>query len=341
MKTVGIIGAGQLAQLLAHNAYQLGLKTLCFSEQPDAPAARNSALYIGNLSCQKDLTKFAEQVDVITIENENIDRSVLQTLSTIKPVYPDEQALVSAQQRITEKTLFQQLDITTPQFIAITTQADIDQLPASFPFPAILKTCRFGYDGKGQVPVKDRSDLAQAWHTLKQTDCILEQRISFECEVSILAARNSFGEIVYYPLIENQHQQGILRQSLCPYNNANLQQMAENVIGRILNNLNYVGLLALELFVVNGQLYANEMAPRVHNSGHVTIESLNCSQFENHLRAICNLPLIRPKIQCDAKMLNVIGDWSILDNLPQQPMHIYNYGKAPRLNRKLGHIILT
>lgn len=341
MKTVGIIGAGQLAQLLAHSAYQLGLTTLCFSESADVPAARNSKLYIGDLSCQNDLEKFAQQVDVITFENENIDRSVLQTLAAIKPVYPDEHALINAQQRLTEKSLFRQLNIGTPQFAAITSQDDIAQLALDFPFPAILKTCRFGYDGKGQAPINDRSQLAEAWQSLNQTECILEQRIDFEREVSILAARSQSNDTVYYPLIENQHQHGILRRSRCPYHDTKLQQLAETMIARILNELNYVGLLALELFVVNGQLYANEMAPRVHNSGHVTIESLNCSQFENHLRAICDLPLISPQVQCPATMLNVIGDWSILKDLTNQSAHIYDYGKTPRANRKLGHIVVT
>ena len=340
MKTVGIIGAGQLAQLLAHAAYQLGLKTLCLTDEAAVPAARNSPLFVGDLSCQKTLRAFAEQVDVITFENENIDVSVLETLAAIKSVCPGKKALLSAQQRVVEKRLFNELGIQTPAFFAIDRTEDITDLPADFPFPSILKTCRFGYDGKGQVAVARREDLAAAWQSLQQTACILEARITFDREVSLLAARAQHGAAVYYPLIENQHTDGILRQSICPYQDAKLQAQAEQTMSKLLTHLSYVGLLALELFVVGDQLYANEMAPRVHNSGHVTTECFQTGQFENHLRAITGMPLQTPQLLQPAVMHNIIGDWQSLAQLPAESiLRVYDYGKVERPGRKLGHVV--
>lgn len=341
MKTVGILGAGQLAQLLAHSAYQLGLKTCCFAHSKDVPAARLSPLFIGDLNDQKALSDFAAQCDVITVETENIPTTALTSLPQQKPFFPNVNAVNIAQDRLLEKQLLTELDIATSQFVAIDHEADLHHAIVKLGLPAILKTRRMGYDGKGQFYITDAAQITAAWQAIGQQPAILESVVNFSIEVSIIATRYLSGVVTYYPLVHNIHQSGILRESHFPFSNTNLQQQAEQAIKRLLTQLDYVGVLTLELFVVDDTIVANEIAPRVHNSGHITIETTQCSQFESHLRAITDLPPIPPKVLQSGVMYNMIGQLQPIDALVSNTtLHYYNYGKQASPGRKLGHYVL-
>ena len=336
---IGILGAGQLAQLLAESAYQLGLKTLCFSDSADVPAARLSPLFLGDLKDPHALQTFAQQCDVITLENENIDIGILEFMQQYAPVFPGIEAVRVAQDRLLEKTLFQQKNIPTPLFAAIDSLADLSQAIATIGLPAILKTRRFGYDGKGQVVIKTAGQAADAWAAIGEVPAILEGFVDFDFEVSMIAARNASQAMVFYPLIKNKHDQGILRISESPFIHLELQKLAETYITRLLTQFEYVGVLAFEFFVQGNQLIANEIAPRVHNSGHLTIEGFNVSQFETHLRSVTGLPLVHPVLRAPTVMKNIIGTFPVF--LPEEyaHMHVYDYGKPPRPGRKLGHTV--
>lgn len=340
MITIGILGAGQLAQLLAHSAYQLGMKTICYAENLDQPAARLSKIFVGSLDDPDALQLFAQQCDVITVENENISSKTLAILEQTTPVYPKPNAITSAQDRLLEKKLFKSLQIDTPSFAAVNSLTELEQALKDLGTPALLKIRRYGYDGKGQFLLRDATHAKVAWQAIGSHASILEGYISFDYEVSIIAARSKAGQCVFYPLIKNTHRDGILRISESPINEPALQQQAEAMIQKILEHFDYVGVLALELFVKDGKLIANELAPRVHNSGHLTLESCSCSQFENQLRAVADLPLQQPKIYGYTQMLNILGTWPKLPPSLKANGHIYYYGKTPRPARKLGHITL-
>jgi len=335
---VGILGAGQLAQLLAHSAYQLGLQTLVLSDQSRAPATRNSDYLIGAMHDPEIIDTFVTQCDVITVENENIDVEILTTIAARKPLYPGIKAIACAQDRLHEKQFLQSLGIATAPFAMV---ADITSLQTSIEqigTPGILKTQRFGYDGKGQFRLKQAKQAQTAWQAIGERPAILEGFVNFNAEVSCLAARNISGDIVVYPLITNIHRDGILRQSWLPNDHTYHQQQAHDMMVAILEKLDYVGLLALECFVTEDGLVANEMAPRVHNSGHLTIEACATSQFENHLRAITNRPLGDTTVHGKTCMINLIGNMLPGHFAPDRSIHVYDYGKSPRVGRKLGHV---
>lgn len=335
---IGILGAGQLAQLLAHNAYSLGVETLCFTQSTAVPAARFSPLYLGDIHDTKALRGFAKCCDVITLENENVASETLSLLAHYKPVLPDQKAIKIIQDRFSEKSFLQRLKIPTAHFVAIDSLTDLNEAVVNLGLPTILKTRRLGYDGKGQTLLYDNHATASAWDAIGHVPAILEAYIPFDYEVSLIGARNRDGATVYYPLIKNTHEQGILRFSECPFINLRLQTLAERYMQTIFEALNYVGILAIEFFVKDEQLIANELAPRVHNSGHLTIEGFNVSQFESHLRSILNLPLIKPVLVTPTKMINLIGTLPALIAQDYQTAHIYYYGKASKPGRKLGHI---
>ena len=353
-KVVGIIGAGQLAQLLAHRAYQLGLKILCFADNnyKNPPAARLSDVFYGDLHNKQDLIKFAGLVDFITIENENIDISTLEFLASLKKLYPSIKSVEAAQDRLLEKQLFTDLNIDLARFIDI---SDVN-IKENFDFNnsdfnnSILKTRKLGYDGKGQVRVKldnknDKNILTNAHKEIGSVPAVLEQKIDFIAEISQISARDIFGNIVHYPIIENHHKDGILRESFCKVqhefllnNYDNLSKLSQEYIIKLLNDLDYVGVLALELFVLpDGSILANEMAPRVHNSGHLTNEAFDCGQFEMHVRAVSGERVFAPKQICNAKMINLIGEISPSDYTLSENYRIYDYGKEFRPGRKVGH----
>lgn len=326
---IGILGAGQLAMMLAQAARSLNIKTLCFTDQDNTPASHHSEIFLGNLDNPTDLKDFAKQVDIITLENEFISPEIIKTLKQIKPVYPDEKALSITQDRILEKKLFNQLNIPCAEYAEINTREQLQEHANLFNHQAILKTRTLGYDGKGQYRIKN-TELPKLEN---YQNFILEKLVKFEFEVSIIAARNISQKTIFYPLTLNKHHDGILRTSTAPFENAHLQQQAENYAQKILTDLNYIGVIAIEFFVLNNQLYANEIAPRVHNSGHWTIEGSRTSQFENHLRAIANLHLGKTN-SIPSVMYNLIGE--IPNQLPQGVLH--DYYKTPRDNRKVGHV---
>ena len=341
MTTVGILGAGQLGRMLVLAGYPLGVHFHCFDPAADSPVDGLAPRTIAAYDDTTALDAFAASVDVITFEFENVPVATARYLSAQRPLWPPPAALEAAQDRLIEKTFFQERDIPTPPFAAIDTKDDLDAAVQRIKLPAVLKTRRMGYDGKGQFVLRNDADVALAWEALGGVPLILEGFIHFDREVSLLAVRSTTGETKFYPLVQNTHREGILRLSLAPApdRTAEMQSMAQAYAARILDDLGYVGVLAIELFQVGTQLIANEMAPRVHNSGHWTIEGAETSQFENHLRAVLGLPLGATTTRGHSAMLNLIGA------LPEIPAtlvvphtHLHLYDKAPRPGRKIGHI---
>ncbi len=339
---IGIVGAGQLAQMLALAAIPIGIEVLCLAEDNTKPAATVTDIFIGELNSPQKLHEFAEHVDVITYENENIPVDAIRSLAEIVPVYPSIKALQTTQDRLLEKQLFDRLNIPTVKYAAIDSMADLQQASEHIGLPAVLKTRRFGYDGKGQYRLANEDDCQSAWKTLGEHPLIFENFIAFETEVSLISARDQLGNTHYYPLIENMHKDGILRLSYAPWQNNTLQAQAERYAQRLLDELDYIGVMTIEFFVVNNQLLANEIAPRVHNSGHWTINGAATSQFENHVRAISNLALGQTGCLAPSAMINMIGELNDRDEVLKIPnAHFYDYAKSPRPNRKLGHINLV
>ncbi len=338
---IGVIGGGQLAQMLALAGYPLGLKVICLEPNPNCPASLVTTVIQGDYPDQKKLEELAAQVDVITYEFENVTLAALEHISKQVPIYPPLAALKISQDRLQEKNFFDRLGIPTTHYGAVDSFDDLQKAIERIELPAILKTRRLGYDGKGQYVLRTKQDVEVAWQHLKDQSLLLENLVAFEREVSMIAVRNQAGEIVFYPLIENEHRQGILATSIAPWSELKIEQQAQKFVASILTELNYVGVLAVEFFQHENQLYANEMAPRVHNSGHWTIEGAMISQFENHLRAIAGLPLGSTQAVGKSAMLNLIGDVPNLAEILQIPeTHCHLYGKSPRPGRKLGHVTL-
>jgi 5-(carboxyamino)imidazole ribonucleotide synthase len=338
---IGILGGGQLGRMLALAGYPLGLRFRFMDPARDVTCGQLAELVTGAYEDAAALERFAAGVDVITYEFENVPVEAARFLAQRAPVYPPPQALAAAQDRLVEKTFFRRCGIPTPQFAPVDARADLDAAISQIGLPAVLKTRRMGYDGKGQAVLRNPADVDRAWQLHAGAPLILEQFVPFEREVSVLAVRSARGEQAFYPLIENHHREGILRRSLAPAPDTapELQRRAQEYAGRVLDELQYVGVLAIELFQAGGGLLANEMAPRVHNSGHWTIEGAQTSQFENHLRAVLGLPLGSTQpLGCSA-MLNLIGrapDASEVLAVPNAHLHLY--GKAPRPGRKIGHV---
>lgn len=339
---IGIVGAGQLAQMLAQAATPLGIKIKCIAQSMQDCAEPVADLYVIEHNDEEGLQAFAESVDVITYENENINIGVMEFLSQFKPIFPPLAALNTTQDRLYEKQLFKEHDIITPDYVEVNSKDDLLRGISQVGLPAVLKTRRFGYDGKGQMVIREKDDIEEAWRVLGKASLILEQFVKFDYEISIVAARNGRGDFAYYPLTHNAHLNGILRESNAPLDNPDLQKQAEQYAKIILDHFNYVGVIAIEFFVKNDHLIANEIAPRVHNSGHWTIEGATCSQFENHIRAICNYDLGATKTEKHCRMFNIIGEAPELNELLKQPSaHIHLYGKEPRAGRKLGHVTVV
>jgi 5-(carboxyamino)imidazole ribonucleotide synthase len=335
---VGILGAGQLARMIALAGYPLGLKFIFLDPSKDACANSLGEHLHGEYDDPKLLEQLAQRADVVTYEFENVPADVAAFLAAHTKVYPPSKALAVAQDRLIEKTFFNSIDIPTALYAPVTS---LEELAAAMPtigWPAILKSRTQGYDGKGQSVVKSADDLTAAWQLLDGVPAIVEAFVPFQREVSIIAARNVAGDVVFYPLSENLHRGGILRVATCCEDDP-MQQQAEAYASRLLEALDYVGVLALELFEVDGKLVANEFAPRVHNSGHWTIEGAETSQFENHLRAIVNLPLGATTAVGKSAMVNFIGGLPDNHEVASMPnAHIHLYDKAPRKGRKVAHI---
>ncbi|MBT3334820.1 MAG: 5-(carboxyamino)imidazole ribonucleotide synthase [Methylococcales bacterium] len=334
---IGILGGGQLARMLALAGYPLGLDFAIIDPSNDAGAIGLANHLHGAYDDESLLHELAQQTDIVTYEFENVPASVAQLLAQHTQIAPCARALAIAQDRLIEKKFFHDLNIPTTNFAAVNSLDDLEQAIKTIGFSAILKSCRMGYDGKGQVLLHGPEDLVSAWNSMRNSPSIVEGFVPHTREISIIAARRPNGETVFYPLSENSHSQGILRVSRCCIDDPK-QHEAEQYLARIMEELDYVGTIALELFEVQGQLLANEFAPRVHNSGHWTIEGAETSQFENHLRAILDWPLGSTQAKGYSGMVNFIGGLPPTEQvLAIKNTHQHLYAKQPRPGRKVGH----
>lgn len=331
--------------MLALAGYPLGLGFRFFDPSMEAPAGQLAKRIAGNYTDFSLLDDFLIDLDLITYEFENVPIQTAKYLAERVPVFPSSGALEVAQDRVVEKTFLNGLGIPTPIFYPVLSKNDLLDGLERTGFPAVLKTRTLGYDGKGQLVIREAAQIEEAWAELGGQPLILEAFVPFERELSIIAVRSQAGELAFYPLSENRHSAGILRMSLAPAPalESHLQTQAEDYARRVLERLDYVGVLAIEFFVVGMQdhasLRANEIAPRVHNSGHWTIEGAETSQFENHLRAVLGWPLGSTAPRGHSVMLNLIGvkpDFAQVLAVPGA--HLHWYGKKVRPGRKVGHI---
>ena len=346
MTTVGILGGGQLARMMALAGAPLGLRFLVMDTAADACAGQFAPLLVGDYRDESALAEFASKVDVATFDFENVPAESAEWLASRVPVFPNPRALAVAQDRLVEKSLFRELGIPVGAFADVGSldalRSEVDRLGGA----CILKTRRLGYDGKGQFRIKSPADVDAAWQALGAqagtVGLIVEAFIPFERELSVVAVRGRDGEFHTWPLTENWHVDGVLSASLAPAQvDAVLAEAAYAHARRLAESLDYVGVFALELFYRDGELLANEMAPRVHNSGHWTIEGAETSQFQNHLRAVLGLPLGETRTLGHACMLNWIGEMPDAASVLQEAGgHWHDYGKEPRAGRKVGHATL-
>ena len=346
--TIGILGAGQLGRMLAMAALKLGLRTHIYAPEPDAPAYDAAAAHtIAGYEDEEALARFAAAVDIVTCEFENVPTATLEFLAARGPVRPGARALALTQDRLTEKVFLRDLGLKTAAFVAVEDAGALARAVAEIGRPAILKTRRFGYDGKGQSLIREGSNVAAVHRALGSAPMILEGFVVFEREVSVVAGRSLEGDIVAFDLTENEHERHILARSRTPARvAAETEGEAKQIAAAILEALDYVGVLAVELFVTRDRqgregLIVNEVAPRVHNSGHWTLEGAQTSQFEQHIRAIAGWPLGAPTRRGRVEMHNLIGedaeDWR--DILAQPDLCLHLYGKLEvRPGRKMGHV---
>jgi 5-(carboxyamino)imidazole ribonucleotide synthase len=337
--TVGVLGAGQLGRMLGLAGRPLDLEFEFLDPAPDPPARIAGPVIQRPFDDRRALSALAARCDVLTYEFENVPVAAVEALAERVPVYPAANALATAQDRLQEKQLFERLGIPVPGWRPVDTLEDLRAAADVIGLPLVLKTRRMGYDGKGQSIVHDDDTLRAAFERLGGRPLIAEQRVPFDSEVSVIGARRRSGEVAIWPITENRHDAGILRCSLAPVEDDAIVAAAHGYIDAMLSHLDYVGVLALELFVVGERLLANEFAPRVHNSGHWTIEGAVTSQFENHLRAILDLPLGGTAAHGHVVMVNLIG------SMPPNPADLaragftlHAYDKSPRPGRKLGHL---
>jgi 5-(carboxyamino)imidazole ribonucleotide synthase len=337
--TIGIVGAGQLGRMLALAGYPLGLDFLFLDPAEDAPAGRLAPQIKGSFTDPDLLKQLAGACEVLTFDWENISTEALRGVQI--PVCPPLPALAASQDRVMEKRLFEELGIPTTRWAAVDSWQDLTSAAADIGLPGVLKTRRLGYDGKGQTVIRNAAELAAGWNALSSVPLLYEELVPFDCEVSIIGARNASGQVAIYPLNGNLHAAGILRLTRAPFGPDEWWQQAAEHLRRVLAHFHYTGVLTIELFVRDGRLIANEMAPRVHNSGHWTIEGAVTSQFENHLRAILDLPLGETCALRHCAMVNLIGSIPPRRAILSQPgTHLHDYQKQPRPGRKVGHCTL-
>jgi 5-(carboxyamino)imidazole ribonucleotide synthase len=343
--TIGILGGGQLGRMLAIAAARLGYRCHIFAPEAHSVAAEVSADWTrADYDDREALHRFAAAVDVVTYEFENIDVAPIEELARHVRVHPNVEALAIAQDRLREKDYIRDHGGHPAPYRGVSSRDQLDAAIAEIGLPAILKTCRFGYDGKGQARIYSPEDADEAWDAVKGAPCVLESFIRFEREFSVLAVRGQDGAVAYWDTPENRHEHGILARSSVPADAAIVAQQGEArlIAGRVLADLDYVGVAAFEFFATETGPVFNEMAPRVHNSGHWTIEGSLTSQFENHIRAVCGLPLGDPRLAADRVIMdNLIGEeaheWEKLLGDPANHLHLYGKGEA-RPGRKMGHV---
>lgn len=337
---IGVLGGGQLGRMLALAGYPLGLRFRFLDPAPEAPVEELAELLVGRFDDLDALARFPTGLDVVTYEFENVPVEAAQHLARSAPVYPPVAALEVSQDRLLEKRLFERLGIPPAPFRPVDSLEDLRRAADELGLPGVLKTRRLGYDGKGQTVLRQPADLDVAWRQLGGVPLVLEGFVAFDREVSQIAVRCRNGRVALYPLVENHHRDGILRLTLAPAPGLSpeLQEQAGGAVRRLMEALDYVGVLTVEFFQVGDRLLANEMAPRVHNSGHWTIEGARTSQFENHLRAVLGWPLGPTTAVGHSVMVNLIGDLPPTPALLGVPgTHLHLYGKKPRPGRKLGH----
>jgi 5-(carboxyamino)imidazole ribonucleotide synthase len=341
LKRVGIIGGGQLGQMLGHAANRLGIECL-FLDPGDAPPASAAGRVIrAAYDDRVALSELAAASDVISYEFENVPVAAVKEIDGSCAVLPPPTALEKAQDRLAEKRLFETLAIPVPRYRAVDSVQDLEAAAEQIGLPLVIKTRRFGYDGKGQAVMREGTEAASIVAGLG-SGLIAEECVPFDHEVSAIGVRDISGATVSYPLSRNEHRDGILRVSRAPVDCGALTDIARGYLESLMSELQYVGTLALELFVVNGHLLANEFAPRVHNSGHWSIEGAVTSQFENHIRAITGMPLGSTGLQGFPGMVNIIGTMPAMrDVIDAESAVLHNYGKAARPGRKLGHITVV
>ncbi len=339
---VGIVGAGQLGQMLGFAGRVIGVACHYLDPSDTPPAADAGEVIRRAFDDAEALDELAATCEVITYEFENVPVEALLGIAGRVPVFPPPEALRTAQDRLAEKRLFDELQIPLPRYRAVDSLDDLHAAVNAIGLPLVLKTRRFGYDGKGQFVVETTDDISAAWQELAGAALIAEQWLDFDYEVSAIGVRATGGDTALYSLTRNEHAAGILRRSRAPVDAPDLEVKAQAYMHSLLARLDYVGVLALELFVVGDRLLANEFAPRVHNSGHWTIEGAATSQFENHLRAITNQPLGSTACRGHAGMVNLIGEIpEVARNLQIAGCWLHDYGKSPRKGRKLGHITVV
>ena len=343
--TIGMLGGGQLGRMMALAAAELGFKVHVYTDEIDGPTEQVSyAVTHADYHDKEALLNFASHVDVVTYEFENIPVETVKILSEVTNVFPDARVLEVSQDRLTEKKFINDLGIATAPFKDVSTVDEARCSLEEIGYPAVLKTRRFGYDGKGQTIVKSKDDLEDAWSLLNSDNIIIEGFIPFDLEISVVAARGQDGEVVCFPPVENEHKNHILDLSIAPARVENdILEDAINKVTKIIASINYVGVLTVEFFVTKEGplLRVNEIAPRVHNSGHWTIEACPTSQFEQHIRAICGLPLGCVDFSGEARMRNLIGDDILQYNnlLQEKGASVHHYGKSEsRAGRKMGHV---
>lgn len=342
--TIAVLGGGQLGRMLGLAGIPLGIRFRFLDPTPDPPAAAVGECVVGALDDPAAIDAVITGADVVTYEWEGVPATVAQRIATRIPVFPSPLALERAQDRLAEKELFASLGIPTAPHARIDTRDDLASAVQTLGVPALLKTRTGGYDGKGQARITTPDEVDAAWDAIGGAPAILEGWVTFAFECSVIAARSRTGEIAVYTIPENTHDAGILRTSIAPAPRLSAEHAAQGdtFVRALLDALDYVGVIALECFATDAGLIANEFAPRVHNSGHWTIEGAQTSQFEQHVRAVCGLPLGDPSARGMSAMLNCIGALPDDEEVLAIPgAHLHHYGKAPRRGRKVGHVTVT
>ncbi len=355
--TLGVMGGGQLGRMFVHAAQQMGYFTAVLDPDPASPAGLAAHYHIEtDYLDEQGLAQLMQRSAAITTEFENVPSAALITLGAHRPVAPGADAVAVCQDRAIEKAHFLRCGVPCARHALIETVEQLAAVDAAALLPGILKTARLGYDGKGQVRVKDAAELAAAWDSLRRVPCVLEQRLELADEISVIVARAADGTIVHLPIQHNLHRDGILAVTRVPASGIDTaqQRQAIDAAARIAESMEYVGVLCVEFFVLrDGAIVANEMAPRPHNSGHYSIDACDVSQFELQVRALTGAPLVEPRLHSPAVMLNLLGDlWFRRGGIEQTPdwagvlalpgAHLHLYGKVQaRPGRKMGHLTLT
>lgn len=337
---VGILGGGQLALMLAQAGHRIGIEAVVYDPTEDACAQTVCPVMHSAFDDVGSLTEFANSVDVVTCEFENVPMTALEVCAKVVPIRPGPSSFFIARNRVREKAALQDAGWTTADFVEIRTEDDLKISADSIGFPCVLKSAEGGYDGHGQRVVRSMDELKLAWHQMGVAQLIAEKLVGFTRELSIIGCRARDGTYVTWPIVQNHHEEGTLLWSVAPAPNVNTLRASEASILLIslMKQLNHVGVLTLEMFDTPGGLVANEIAPRVHNSGHWSIEGCSVSQFENHMRAVTGRHLVIPETESTSVMVNLLGFAPPIERMRSIEMsHVHLYGKSPRSRRKIGH----